>query len=225
MEYLLDTINLEDIQTYRDYLPIAGVTSNPSIVKKEGHIDFFQHMRSIRNIIGVDRPLHIQVTAADADGMLRDADAMLQYVDDKVYVKVPATMEGLKVMRILKKRGYNVTATAIYTIAQGFLAMEAEADCLAPYYNRMEALNIDPEEVIRAFSKMIAQYGYATKIIAASFKNMGQVNKAFLAGAQAATVDPSILKGALEMPDISKAVADFQADWSSVYGDKLLSDL
>ncbi len=90
---------------------------------------------------------------------------------------------------------------------------------------RMESLNIDPEEVIRAFSKMIAQHGYATKIIAASFKNMGQVNKAFLAGAQAATVDPSILKSALGMPDISKAVEDFRADWSSVYGDRLLADL
>lgn len=225
MEYLLDTINLKDIQTCCDCLPIAGITSNPSIVKKEGHIDFFAHLKTIRNIIGVGRPLHIQATATDADGMLRDADAMLRHVDDNVYIKVPSTLEGLKVMRILKSRGNNVTATAIYTIAQGFLAMEAGADCLAPYYNRMEALNIDPEEVIRAFAKMIAQYGYTTKIIAASFKNMGQVNKAFLAGAQAATVDPSLLKSALGMPDIAKAVADFQADWSSVYGDKLLADL
>lgn len=225
MEYLLDTVNLKDIQTCCDHLPIAGVTSNPSIVKKEGSIDFFAHMKSVRTIIGMDRPLHIQVTAKDVDGMLRDADAMLRSVDEKVYVKVPATMDGLKVMRILKKRGNNVTATAIYTMAQGFLSMEAGADCLAPYYNRMEALNINPEEVIRAFAQMIAQYGYATKIIAASFKNMGQVNKAFLAGAQAATVDPSILRSALGMPDITKAVADFQADWSSVYGDKLLADL
>jgi TalC/MipB family fructose-6-phosphate aldolase len=132
MEYLLDTVNLEDIQTYCDFLPIAGVTSNPSIVKKEGHVDFFEHMKSIRTIIGVDRPLHIQVTATDADGMLRDANAMLQHVDDKVYVKVPATMEGLKAMRILKKRGNNVTATAIYTMAQGFLAMEAGAIASRP---------------------------------------------------------------------------------------------
>lgn len=225
MEYLLDTINLKDIQTCCDYLPIAGITSNPSIVKKEGNIDFFAHMKNVRTIIGMGRPLHIQVTATDVDGMLRDADAMLHNVDDKVYVKVPTTMDGLKAMRILKNRGNNVTATAIYTMAQGLLAIEAGADCLAPYYNRMEALNIDPEEVIRAFSKMIAQYGYATKIIAASFKNMGQVNKAFLAGAQAATVDPSILKSALGKPDIEKAVADFQADWSSIYGDKLLADL
>ncbi len=224
MEYLLDTANINEIKTYCDFLPIAGITSNPSILKKEGKIDFFGHMRAIREIIG-KHPLHIQVTATDVQGMLRDAEAIAQHVDKKAYIKVPTNLEGLKVIGILKKQGYNVTATAIYSTAQGLLAMEAGADCLAPYYNRMENLNINPEEVIRSFAAMIDRYGYKTQIIAASFKNMGQVNKAFLAGAQAATVDPSILKSALMMPDIQKAIDDFDSDWKSVYGDQNIADL
>ncbi len=96
MKYFLDTANLQDIRYYCDVFPIAGVTSNPSIVKKEGKIDFFAHMKEIRSIIGIDRPLHIQVTAPDTEGMLGDADTLLTKIDPEVYVKVPVTMEGIK---------------------------------------------------------------------------------------------------------------------------------
>jgi len=225
MEYLLDTANLETIKRFVEYFPITGVTSNPSIVKKEGKIDFFVHMNKIRSIIGQNRTLHIQVTATDVEGMLRDADTILSKVDNQVYIKVPVTIEGLKVMKILKARGVNVTATAIYSKAQGFLALEAGADYMAPYYNRMENLEINPEDVIASFAKMISQYGYSTKIVAASFKNIGQVNKAFLAGSQTATVAPDVLEGAFSMPSIQKAVDDFTSDWQIIYGDKTISDL
>lgn len=225
MEYLLDTANLETIKKFVEYFPITGLTSNPSIVKKEGKIDFFAHMNEIRSIIGQNRTFHIQVTATDVKGMLRDADTILNKVDNHVFIKVPVTMEGLKVIRILKAKGINVTATAIYSKTQGFLALESGADYMAPYYNRMENLEIKPEDVIASFAKMISQYGYSTKIVAASFKNIGQVNKAFLAGSQAATVDPTVLAGAFSMPSIQKAVDDFTSDWQMIYGDKTIADL
>lgn len=225
MEYLLDTANLKDICKYNSYLPIRGVTSNPSIIKKEGKINFFEHMRKIREIIGMEQSLHIQVTAADIDRMLMDAEAILEHVDNQVFIKIPVNLNGLRVIRLLKNQGRNVTATAIYTVNQGLLALEAGADYIAPYYNRMETLNIDPVDVIRSFANMIDRYGYGTKILAASFKNIGQVNKAFMAGAQTATMDPSIIDAALSMPDITKAVDDFNKDWMSIYGDKLVADL
>lgn len=225
MEYLLDTANLEAIRKLVEYLPITGVTSNPSIVKKEGKIDFFAHMNEIRSIIGQNRTLHIQVTGTDVEGMLKDADAILKRVDNQVFIKVPVTMDGLKVMKTLKAKGINVTATAIYTKVQAFLALEAGADYIAPYYNRMENLGIDAEDVIASIAKMISLYGYSTKIVAASFKNIGQVNKAFLAGAQTATIDPAILEGAFSMPSIQKAVDDFSADWKMIYGDRTIADL
>ena len=225
MKYLVDTANIENIRKMYEYLPIAGVTSNPSIVKKEGKIDFFEHMRTIRSIIGPDSDLHIQVTADTYEGMLADADAIVSQVDPQVYIKVPTTMLGLKVMKALKAKGLRVTATAIYTSYQGMLALEAGADYLAPYYNRMENMEIDPEEVIAALAEMIDRYGYQAKILAASFKNIGQVNKAFLAGAQTATMDPAILEAALSMPAIGKAVTDFNNDWRSIFGEKTIADL
>lgn len=225
MEYLLDTANLETIKKFVEYFPITGVTSNPSIVKREGKIDFFAHMNQIRSIIGKDRTFHIQVTATDAEGMLKDADAILNKVDDHIFIKVPVTMEGLKVIKALKTKGVNVTATAIYSKAQGFLALEAGADYLAPYYNRMENLGIDANDVISSLAEMIFQYGYTAKVVAASFRNINQVNSALEAGAQAATVDPAILASIFSMPSIQKAVDDFTNDWQTVFKDKTIADL
>ena len=125
MKYLIDSANLDEIRALSEYLPIAGVTSNPSIVKKEGSVPFFAHMREIRSIIGNLRPLHIQVTATDYDGMMRDAEAVFRHVDEKVFIKVPVDFEGVKVIKALRRQGANVTATAVYGMDQAFMALEA----------------------------------------------------------------------------------------------------
>lgn len=225
MEYLLDTANLADIKKYNEIFPITGVTSNPSIVKNEGKIDFFAHMNEIRSIIGMEKSLHIQVTATDYEGMMKDADTILTKVDKEVYIKVPVTLDGIRVIKDLKARGNNVTATAIYSKAQGFLAMEAGADYIAPYYNRMENMNVDPEDAIAAFADMIDMYGYSTKVLAASFKNAGQIDKAFMAGSQSATTAPDILAAALGQSTIIDAVSAFNKDWESIYGDVKIHEL
>lgn len=218
MEFLLDTANLEEIKKYTEILPLAGVTSNPSIVKKEGKIDFFNHIKEIRNIIGGDASLHVQVVARDYEGMIKDAETILEKIDKDVFIKVPVNEEGLKVIKKLKSQGVNVTATAIYTKFQGFLAITAGADYIAPYFNRMENLNIDPKAVINEFAKEIERSNSKTKILAASFKNVGQVNAAYESGAQAATIGPSIVKEAFLMPSIEKAVKDFTSDWEAIFG-------
>jgi len=225
MEYMFDTANIEAIKEYSKIFPITGVTSNPSIIKKEGKIDFFNHFRKIREIIGMERTLHIQVVAEDCEGILNEAKAILEKVDDKVCIKIPVNAEGLKAIKILKSQGVSITATAIYTTAQGLLAMEAGADFIAPYFNRMENMSIDPRQVIKAFAEMIEKYNYSTKILAASFKNIGQVNDSFAAGAQTATMAPEILLDALKMPAIQKAVDDFGADWEAIFGKVSITDL
>jgi transaldolase len=225
MRYLLDTVNIQDIRVNMDIFPIAGITSNPSIVKTEGKIDFFRHMRKIRSLIGMQNSFHIQVTRDDVEGILKDADTILSRVDDQVYIKVPVTVEGIKAIRLLKQQGVHVTATAIYGKSQAFLALEAGADYLAPYYNRMENMGLSPDEVISSIAAMIEQYHYHSEILAASFKNAGQVERAFEAGAQTATVSPSILSEALEQPYILHAVEVFENDWKDIYGDKSISEL
>jgi TalC/MipB family fructose-6-phosphate aldolase len=225
MEYLFDTVNISDIRKYMDIYPITGITSNPSIIFQHGKIDFFTHFREIRDLIGLKRTMHIQVVSQDTDGILKDAETILEQIDDQVYIKIPVTEQGLKAIRILKQKKINVTGTAIYTKVQALTALESGADYVSLYYNRMENMDIDPCDVISTTAKMIQSYNYATKILGASFKNIGQVIKAFESGAHAVTVLPSVLHAALSLPDIQRAVDDFRSDWSSIYGNASISDL
>ena len=219
MEFMLDTANIEDIKKYEKVIPLAGVTSNPSIVKNEGSIEFFSHMKQIREIIGDDKSLHVQVVATDYEGMIKDAETILAKIDKNVFVKVPVSEEGIKIIKELKKREVNVTATAIYTKFQAYLAIAAGADYIAPYFNRMENLNIDPREAIAEMAKEISRTNSQTKILAASFKNVGQVNAALENGAQSATMVVDIIKSAFAMPSIDKAVVDFTSDWETSFGE------
>jgi transaldolase len=219
MEFMLDTANLDEIKKYEAIIPLAGVTSNPSIVKNEGKIDIFAHMQQIRAIIGTEKSLHVQVVATDYEGMLKDAETILEKIDRNVFVKVPVSEAGLKVIKELKVRGINVTATAIYTKFQAYLAIAAGVDYIAPYFNRMENLNIDPKTALTEMTKEIDRTNSRTKILAASFKNVGQVNAALECGAQAATMDAAIIQQAFAMPSIEQAVTDFTQDWETSFGE------
>lgn len=219
MEFMLDTANIAAIEKYNKIIPLAGVTSNPSIIKKEGKIEFFTHMRKIRKIIGDKASLHVQVIAEDYEGILKDAKAILENIDKDVYIKIPVTLEGLKAIKTLKGEGVKITATAIYTQFQGFSAIAAGADYIAPYFNRMENMSINPREIIANFSKIIQQNNSKTKVLAASFKNVGQVNDAYMCGAESATMGIDILEQAFAMPAIQKAVDDFTSDWELIFGE------
>ena len=225
MEFMIDNAGLEEIERAVDVFPLVGVTSNPSILKAAGRTNLFPHMREIRKLIGDERTLHIQVIAEEADEMIREAETLIQHIDPQIYIKIPTTEQGLKAMRILKSQGVNITATAIYLKIQGFMAIALGADYIAPYYNRMENLDMNPNSVISSFRKMIDENRAGTKILSASFKNMSQVVKSFEYGSHCATVQPSMLHDAFATPEIQKAVDDFHADWIKTQGDVSISAL
>lgn len=218
MEFMLDTLNLEEIKKWAAILPLAGVTSNPSIAKKEGQIDFFEQMKKVRAIIGEGPSLHAQVVAEDVEGIIKDAHKLRDTLGGNLYIKILVSPEGLTAIKQLKKEGFQITATAIYTVFQGLLAIEAGADYLAPYYNRMENLNTDPVEVINQLAQAIEHKQATAKILAASFKNVSQMTKALAAGAQAVTAGADIFAAGFANPSIQKAVDDFAADWESTQG-------
>ena len=221
MEFIIDTVNLEEIKEAVEYLPIVGVTSNPSIVKKTNPQDFFKHMKEIRKIIGQERSLHIQVISKDCDTIIKEAHRILKEIDDKVYIKVPVSYEGIKAIKLLKEEGINVTATAVYDLMQAYMALEAKADYIAPYVNRIGNLGADPFELINELSNRIIMDGYESKIVAASFKGVQQVKDALNNGALAVTVPVEVLKQIFANPNIEKAVNDFNQDWYSMYGDNI----
>lgn len=219
MEFIIDTVNLEEIKDAVERMPIVGVTSNPSIVKATSPQNFFEHMRAVRDIIGQERSLHIQVISKECDEIVKEAHRILEEIDDQVYIKVPVSYEGIKAIKQLKKEGIKVTATAVYDLMQAYMALAAGADYIAPYVNRIGNLGSDPMELINELSNRIMMDGYDCKIIAASFKGVQQVRDSLNNGAQAITAPVAVLKQIFANPNIEKAVNDFNSDWYSIYGE------
>ena len=225
MELLLDTANISKIRKALDYYPISGLTTNPSIIKAEGKIDFWAHLKEIQDMLGKQRTLHVQVISPDCEGILKEAEVLRSRLGEDVYIKTPVSKEGLKAIGIMSREGFNVTATAIYTTFQAQLAMLAGAKYLAMYYNRMLNLDIDADKVFRQVASSIREGNHQSKIVGASFKNVMQLTNAVEDGAQALTVPPELLDTVFANPSIDKAVADVRKDWIGIYGDKTLADL
>ncbi len=223
MEILLDTANLEQIKKYTSLYDITGVTSNPTIISKE-NTDFWPLLLEIRKIIG-EKQLHVQVTTDTWEEMLKEADAIRTKLGNETYVKIPTTEQGICAMKHLKAEGANVTATAIYTAQQAMMASSVGADYVAPYFNRMNNLNVDSKKVIREISQLFQIHNKETKILAASFKNTEQVMDSLMSGAQAVTVSVDLLTTMVENAIIDFAVNGFKKDWTKIYGEKKIYEL
>ncbi len=223
MKILLDTAHIEDIKKYNDIYDIAGVTSNPTILSREKK-DFFPLIQEIRSIIP-DKELHVQVTGNTCEEMLKEAKAITHAVGKETYIKVPTNEEGIKTIKQLKSSGYHVTATAIYMPQQAMLAATVGADYVAPYFNRMNNINVDSKKAIQEIAWLFEHYHCDTKILAASFKNTQQIMDAFLAGAHTVTASPELYTQMVENPMIDSAIAGFSQDWIHTYGNKKIYEL
>lgn len=217
MEIMLDTIDLKSIIKYNECLNITGITSNPSIIKKFGKVNFSDHIRKIRDILGQNKSIHIQVIGETASEMIIDAKKIITEIDPNAYVKIPTTTEGLIAMKELKKLDINVTATAIYSIFQGLMAINVGADYIAPYFNRMESRGVSAVSVLTHLQKEISYSKSKTKILSASFKNSKQVIESLLTGAEGVTISPEIIEENLDTPEVEDAITNFSEDWFSLY--------
>ncbi len=217
MYYLLDTANVKEIEKANEVFPIAGVTTNPTIIS-EAKRDFFAILKDIRAIIG-DRMLHAQVLGENCDDMLRDAEALYEKVGGNLYVKVPVSIEGYKAMPILKKKGYKVTATAIFTPGQALLAANFNVDFTAPYINRIDNISGMGVSVVQMITTLFKMHKLPTQVLAASFKNIQQVNEVSLAGCHAITISPDLMWKLAEHPLTDMSIELFTKDWCSVYGE------
>ena len=224
MELLLDTANLEAIKKYHDYYAVIGVTTNPTILSREKG-PFFETYEAIRKIIGDQKQLHVQITARTCEEMLKEAEAVAARLGKDVYIKVPVVEEGVKAMKLLKESGFNVTATAVVSVQQAFLAGSVGADYVAPYVNRMANLNIDPYEAIARIRNLFDYQNITTKILGASFKNTQQVMAAYENGAEAVTVAPDLLTTMCTNAVTDLWVTNFEKDWAGLYGERRIYEL
>lgn len=218
MKLIVDHADLDQIKEMFEYFPVSGVTTNPTIITRTGK-DPYEVLKSIREFIGADAELHAQVISSDAEGMMTEAKVMRETVGGNFYVKIPTTKEGLKAIKNLKKEGFKVTATAVYTSIQAYLAAEAGADYVAPYLNRIDNLGYDGIQTACDIHDIFENNGYQTKVLAASFKNTQQVLELAKYGVGAATVAPDVIRNFVNNVAVDSAVDAFVKDFNATYGD------
>ena len=218
MKLLIDDANIEKIKQIYEFYAIDGVTTNPSILAKTGR-NPYEVLKEIRELLGNEAELHVQVVSSTAEDMVKEGHKIAEKLGKNTYIKIPTVPEGLKAMRILHSEGYNVTATAIYTPLQAYLAAKAGADYTAPYVNRIDNLGTNGIEVTRKIHDILKNNNFQTEILAASFKNSLQVLELCEYGVGAATVAPDIIEGFINnTTNVSAAVQDFTDDFENLCG-------
>lgn len=218
MRLLIDDANLDEIRRLYDLYPIDGVTTNPSILARTGR-NPYEVLREIRAFIGKDADLHAQVIAKDAEGMVKDAHAIVTELGDNTFVKIPCVPEGFKAMKMLTKEGIRTTGTAIYTSMQAYLAAKSGAFYVAPYVNRIDNMGYDGIRVAKEIQNIFDVHCMEAQILAASFKNSQQVLELCEYGIGASTVAPAVLDGFVNNIAITAAVDAFVADFEKVNGE------
>lgn len=215
MLVLIDNANIKEIEAlYNDY-PYDGVTTNPSILMKE-HKNPFQVLKEIRAFLPDDSMLHAQVVSETTEKMVEEAHFMLREIRDDLFIKVPVTTAGLRAIRILKKEGIHVTATAIYTAMQAFMAAKAGARYTAPYVNRLDNMGADGVQVAKDIHDMFRIHNMEADVLAASFKNSQQILNLCKHGIGSVTAAPDVLRALTYHDATFTAEENFTHDFYSL---------
>lgn len=224
MKLILDTANLDDIRYFNTYYPIVGVTTNPTILSREGG-DIVAHLHEIRKIIGDEKELHIQVTETEYEAIVKEAKMIVKAFGKKTFVKIPATDIGLRATKTLSDEGIGVTVTAVLSAGQALLAANAGAAYVAPYVSRLENICENGVETVAEIQQIFDAAGCDTEILAASFKTAREVLEVALTGAGAATVSADVMKKLLSHTTTDTSIAGFAADWEKAFGKKTLASM
>ena len=224
MKLYIDTANLDAIRKGMEYYPLIGVTTNPTLLSREGG-NPVETLKAIRALIGEDRQLHVQVTETEADKMVEEARAIVALLGKNTFIKVPVGEVGLQVTAALAGLGIGVTETAIFTAGQAMLAARAGASYVAPYVNRLDNILADGVGVVSDIAQTFALHGINAEVLAASFKSPEQVIRVALAGGHTATLPPDVLNGLLNHPLTVAAIDSFASDWNSTFGGATLREM
>ena len=228
MKILLDTADIEFVRDNIETLPIIGLTTNPTIVTKadiKSQEPVVNYLLRMRKVLGKNKEMHIQLTESTYQKMIEEAYLIKKIYGDKfgdnIYVKVPVSDVGLKVIKKLSEDGIKVTATAILTATQALLCAEAGAKYVAPYVSRLDNISGDGVQTVADIATLFANGGYETKILAASFKTVKEVLDSALAGADAVTVSPEMLKLMYSHPTTTVSIDNFEKDWNGKFSKTL----
>lgn len=216
MELYLDTANVREVERLARIFPIAGVTTNPSIVaaSKESVWDVLPRLQ---NAIGETGILFAQTMSRDAQGMVSEAKRLNNAIP-AIVVKIPVTSEGLAAIKQLKTEGITTLGTAVYSASQGLLAALAGAKYVAPYVNRVDAQGGDGIRTVQELQTLLELHAPDSKVLAASFKTPRQALDCLLAGCEAITLPLDVAQQMLDTPAVQSAIEKFEQDWKNAFG-------
>ena len=217
MKFLIDDADIERIKELYRYYPIDGVTTNPSILAKYGKPPY-EALLAIREFIGNKAELHAQVVSTTAEDMVEEGRKIERILGNNTYIKIPTVPEGLRAMQVLRGEGYHVTATAIYTPMQAYLAAKAGAEYAAPYVNRIDNLGADGVATTKKMQDIYKNNNLSTRILAAGFKNSQQVQELCEYGITCLTIAAEVIENLIKNANVTTAVHDFVADFESLCG-------
>ena len=217
MRFFIDTANVEDIRKANDMGVICGVTTNPSLIAKEGR-RFEDVIAEIASI--VDGPIsgEVKATTTDAEGMIREGREIAKLHPNMV-VKIPMTVEGLKAVKVLTAEGIKTNVTLIFTANQALLAARAGATYVSPFLGRLDDISVRGVELVEEIAEILAVAGIETEIIAASVRNPMHITDCALAGADIATVPYKVLEQMTHHPLTDAGIRKFQEDYRAVFGE------
>lgn len=218
MKFIIDDAHIDQIKKLYEFYPVDGVTTNPSILAQSGR-NPYEVLKEIRAFIGDEAELHVQAVADTAEGMLDDAHRIVSELGKNTYVKITSIPEGFKAMKALTAEGITVTATAIYTPLQGFLAGKCGASYAAPYINRIDNMGYNGIQVAKQIHDIFKKNNMKTEVLAASFKNSQQVLELCEYGIGASTIAPDVIEGLVKNQAISAAIDDFVRDFEGLTGE------
>ena len=219
MKFFVDTAKIEDIKKANDMGVICGVTTNPSLIAKEGGRSQEDVLKEIASI--VDGPIsgEVKATTVDAEGMIAEGREIAKLHENMV-VKIPMTVEGLKATKVLASEGIAVNVTLIFTANQALLAARAGAAYVSPFLGRLDDISQPGIDLIESIAAIFANYPEIdTEIIAASVRNPIHVTDCALAGADIATVPYGVIEQMSKHPLSDQGIAKFQADYKTVFGE------
>ncbi len=216
MKFFIDTANVEEIKKANDMGIICGVTTNPSLIAKEGR-DFNQVIAEIASI--VDGPIsgEVKATTEDAEGMIKEGREIAK-IHKNMVVKIPMTVEGLKATKVLAGEGIKCNVTLIFSANQALLAARAGAAYVSPFLGRLDDISQPGIDLIRTIADIFNIYGLETEIIAASVRNPIHVTDCALAGADIATVPYKVLEQMTKHPLTDQGIEKFKKDYEAVFG-------
>ena len=213
MRLFIDTANIDEIIELNDMGVISGVTTNPSLIAKEGK-DFWETVKTITTI--VDGPISGEVISDDAESMIKEGREIAK-VHKNMVVKIPMTGEGLKAVKVLSKEGIRTNVTLVFSAAQALLAANAGATYVSPFLGRLDDISTEGMELIRKISNVFNVQGITTEIITASTRNPIHVVDAAEAGSHIATVPYKVIMQMLKHPLTDDGLRRFKKDWEEAF--------